>query len=55
MEFRDVVTKRRAVRRFEEGGVDPAVIEEIARLAQRTPAWGAAGRRLRPIRERSNQ
>lgn len=32
MEFRDAVVKRRAVRRFEEGGVDPAVIEEIARL-----------------------
>ncbi|HET7830191.1 MAG TPA: nitroreductase family protein [Candidatus Limnocylindrales bacterium] len=40
MEFADVVMKRRAVRRFEDGGVDPAVIERIARLAQRTPSAG---------------
>ncbi len=40
MEFRDVVMRRRAVRRFEEGGVEPAVIERIARLAQRTPSAG---------------
>jgi nitroreductase len=47
MEFRDVVMKRRAVRRFEEGGVDLAVIEEIARLAQRTPSAGfSQGQRL---------
>ena len=47
MEFRDVVSKRRAVRRFEEGGVDPAVIEGIARLAQRTPSAGfSQGQRL---------
>lgn len=47
MEFRDVVMKRRAVRRFEEGGVDPAVIEGIARLAQRTPSAGfSQGQRL---------
>jgi nitroreductase len=47
MEFRDVVMRRRAVRRFEEGGVDPAVIEGIARLAQRTPSAGfSQGQRL---------
>ena len=40
MEFRDVVMKRRAVRRFEDGGVDREVIERIARLAQRTPSAG---------------
>jgi nitroreductase len=40
MEFREVVMKRRAVRRFEEGGVERAMIEQIARLAQRTPSAG---------------
>ena len=47
MEFRDVVMKRRAVRRFEEGGVDREAIERIARLAQRTPSAGfSQGQRL---------
>lgn len=47
MEFRDVVMKRRAVRRFEEGGVERDVIERIARLAQRTPSAGfSQGQRL---------
>ena len=47
MEFDDVVMKRRAVRRFEEGGVDREVIERIARLAQRTPSAGfSQGQRL---------
>jgi nitroreductase len=47
MEFRDVVMKRRAVRRFEEGGVPRPTIEEIARLAQRTPSAGfSQGQRL---------
>ncbi len=47
MEFIDVVMKRRAVRRFEEGGVDREVIERIARLAQRTPSAGfSQGQRL---------
>ena len=47
MEFQDVVMKRRAVRRFEEGGVDREVIERIARLAQRTPSAGfSQGQRL---------
>ena len=47
MEFADVVMKRRAVRRFEEGGVDREVIERIARLAQRTPSAGfSQGQRL---------
>ena len=47
MEFSDVVMKRRAVRRFEEGGVDRSVIETIARLAQRTPSAGfSQGQRL---------
>ena len=39
--------KRRAVRRFEEGGVEPEVIERIARLAQRAPSAGfSQGQRL---------
>ena len=47
MDFVDVVMKRRAVRRFEEGGVDRAVIERIARLAQRAPSAGfSQGQRL---------
>ena len=47
MEFHDVVMKRRAVRRFEEGGVEREVIERIARLAQRTPSAGfSQGQRL---------
>jgi FMN reductase [NAD(P)H] len=40
MDFVDVVLKRRAVRRFEEGGVERDVLERIARLAQRTPSAG---------------
>jgi nitroreductase len=53
MEFREVVMKRRAVRRFEEGGVDHAVIEEIARQAQRTPSAGfSQGQRLLVVTER---
>jgi nitroreductase len=47
MEFHDAVMRRRAVRHFEEGGVDPVVIEGIARLAQRTPSAGfSQGQRL---------
>ena len=47
MEFADVVMKRRAVRRFEEGGVDREVIDRIARLAQRAPSAGfSQGQRL---------
>ena len=47
MEFADVVMKRRAVRRFEDGGVDRDVIERIARLAQRSPSGGfSQGQRL---------
>jgi nitroreductase len=47
MEFRDVVMRRRAVRRFEEGGVGRATIDAIARLAQRTPSAGfSQGQRL---------
>ena len=47
MEFADVVMKRRAVRRFEEGGVERDVIERIARLAQRAPSGGfSQGQRL---------
>lgn len=40
MEFAEVVMKRRAVRRFADGGVAREVIERIARLAQRTPSAG---------------
>jgi FMN reductase [NAD(P)H] len=47
MEFVDVVMRRRAVRRFEEGGVPRETIERIARLAQRTPSAGfSQGQRL---------
>jgi FMN reductase [NAD(P)H] len=47
MEFADVVMRRRAVRRFVDGGVDREVIEHIARLAQRTPSAGfSQGQRL---------
>jgi nitroreductase len=47
MEFADVVMKRRAVRRFEEGGVERDVIDRIARLAQRSPSAGfSQGQRL---------
>ena len=52
MEFVDVVMKRRAVRRFEDGGVERDVIERIARLAQRTPSAGfSQGQRLIVITE----
>jgi nitroreductase len=47
VEFVEVVMRRRAVRRFEEGGVGRDVIERIARLAQRTPSAGfSQGQRL---------
>ena len=47
MEFADVVMKRRAYRRFEEGGVPREAIERIARLAQRAPSGGfSQGQRL---------
>ena len=52
MEFVDVVMKRRAVRRFEEGGVGRDVIERIARLAQRSPSAGfSQGQRLVVVTE----
>jgi nitroreductase len=52
MEFADIVMKRRAVRRFEEGGVEREVIERIARLAQRTPSAGfSQGQRLVGVTE----
>src|SRR6476620_4925069 len=52
MDFVDVVMKRRAVRRFEEGGVDHEVIERIARLAQRAPSAGfSQGQRLVVVRD----
>jgi nitroreductase len=40
MEFAELVRKRRTVRRFEDTPVDRAVLEKIARLAQRTPSAG---------------
>jgi len=53
VEFRDVVMKRRAVRRFAEGGVDRSVMERIAQLAQRTPSAGfSQGQRLVVIVDR---
>src|SRR6266576_3701136 len=52
MEFHDVVMKRRAVRRFEEDGVEREVLERIARLAQRTPSAGfSQGQRLLVVTE----
>ena len=56
MDFVDVVMKRRAVRRFEEGGVDREVIERIARLAQRTPSAGfSQGQRLLVVVDRERR
>ena len=40
MEFDELVMRRRTVRRFEDSPVDRAVLEKIARLAQRTPSAG---------------
>jgi FMN reductase [NAD(P)H] len=52
MDFEQVVMKRRAVRRFEEGGVDREVIDRIARLAQRVPSAGfSQGQRLVVVTE----
>ena len=52
MEFVDVVMKRRAMRRFEEGGVDHDAITRIARLAQRAPSAGfSQGQRLIVVTE----
>ena len=52
MDFFDVVMKRRAVRRFEDGGVDRDVIERISRLAQRAPSAGfSQGQRLIVVTE----
>jgi len=47
MQFDELVMGRRTVRRFEDAPVDHAVLEKIARLAQRTPSAGfAQGQRL---------
>ena len=47
MEFAELVRKRRTVRRFEDRPVHRGVLEEIARLAQRTPSAGfSQGQRL---------
>jgi nitroreductase len=47
MDFAELVRKRRTVRRFEDRPVDRSVLEEIARLAQRTPSAGfSQGQRL---------
>jgi nitroreductase len=47
MEFAELVRRRRTVRRFEDTPVDRALLEEIARLAQRTPSAGfSQGQRL---------
>ena len=52
MDFIEVVMKRRAVRRFEDGGVEPDVIERIARLVQRAPSAGfSQGQRLVVVTE----
>ncbi len=47
MEFAELVRTRRTVRRFETTPVERAVLEDIARLAQRTPSAGfSQGQRL---------
>jgi nitroreductase len=47
MEFADLVMRRRTVRRFEDTPVERAVLDKIARLAQRTPSAGfSQGQRL---------
>ena len=47
MQFDELVMRRRTVRRFEDTPVDRAVLEKIARLAQRTPSAGfSQGQRL---------
>src|SRR5437899_13105123 len=52
MEFADVVRKRRTVRRFVDEPIDQAVLERIARLAQRTPSAGfSQGQRLVVVTE----
>ena len=52
MDFVEVVMKRRAVRRFEDGGVERDVMERIARLAQRAPSAGfSQGQRLIVVTE----
>lgn len=56
MEFREVVMKRRAVRRFQDGGVPRETIEDIARLAQRAPSAGfSQGQRLVVVTERERR
>lgn len=56
MDFVDVVMKRRAVRRFEEGGVERDAIERIARLAQRTSSAGfSQGQRLLVVVDRERR
>ncbi len=56
MEFRDVVMKRRAVRRFQPDGVPRETIEQIARLAQRTPSAGfSQGQRLVVVTDRARR
>lgn len=40
MEFADVVRKRRMVRHFKPDPIDPEVIDNVLRLAQRAPSAG---------------
>jgi nitroreductase len=56
MDFVDVVMRRRAIRRFEEGGVEHDVIERIAGLAQRAPSAGfSQGQRLVVVTDRERR
>jgi len=56
MDFVDVVMRRRAIRRFEEGGVERDVIARIAELAQRAPSAGfSQGQRLVVVTDRSRR
>jgi len=40
VEFRDVVRKRRMVRKFERGPLDPGVVDRILDHARKAPSAG---------------
>lgn len=53
MEFRDVVMRRRAVRRLKEGGVDREVLERIATLVPTAVYRRGSATRRAPVGGRS--
>ena len=56
MEFAELVRSRRTVRRFEDRPVERNVLEEIARLAQRTPSAGfSQGQRVVIVTDRAQR